>query len=109
MGDWLLEQPVDSRPDAIFAANDLIALGLLQALVLANHVRIPEDIALIGYDDIAFASSAIVPLSTVRQPLVPIAEETLRLLEDEAANGPEHQHSRLLLAPELVVRTSTST
>ena len=51
----------------MFAANDLLALAILQALVLAG-IRVPEDIALIGYDDISFAALASVPLSSVRQP-----------------------------------------
>lgn len=54
------------RPTAVFAANDLLAIGLLQGFVQAG-VRVPEDMAIVGYDDIAFAAAAAVPLS-VRQP-----------------------------------------
>ena len=56
------------RPDAIFAANDLLAIGILQALMLPGGLRVPQDIALIGYDDIDFASASVVPLSSIRQP-----------------------------------------
>ena len=57
------------RPDAVFAANDLLAMGVLQALVMQGAgVRVPDEIALIGYDDIDFASAAVVPLSSIRQP-----------------------------------------
>jgi hypothetical protein len=58
--------PNAERPTAAFAANDLIAIGLLQGFV-TNGFGIPHDIAIIGYDDISFAEAAAVPLSSVRQ------------------------------------------
>jgi hypothetical protein len=57
--------PAAERPTAIFAANDLLAIGLLQGLV-THGVRVPEQISLIGYDDIEFAAAAAVPLSSIR-------------------------------------------
>ncbi len=93
------------RPDAIFAANDLVALGALQELVRAG-VRVPEDVALIGYDDIEFAASATVPISSVRQPAVEMGERAAALLvaavEDPDA-PPEHPR----FTPTLVPREST--
>ena len=56
-----------SRPTAVFCANDLIALGVLQEMT-RNRIRVPEDISIIGYDDIDFAAAAAVPLTSVRQP-----------------------------------------
>ncbi|MFD7660818.1 LacI family DNA-binding transcriptional regulator, partial [Actinosynnema sp. NPDC059797] len=56
-----------TRPDAVFCANDLLALGVLQVFVRAG-VRVPDDIAVVGYDDIGFAAAAAVPLTSVRQP-----------------------------------------
>ena len=58
----------DPHPDAVFCANDLLAIGMLQALAV-GAVDVPGDIALIGYDDIDFARSAAVPLSSIRQPM----------------------------------------
>ena len=52
----------------MFAANDLVAMGVLQALNMSGGIFVPDDIALIGYDDIDFASAAVVPLSSIRQP-----------------------------------------
>src|SRR4051812_46304847 len=66
-GQRLAERPSASRPDAIFAANDLLAIGLLQTLFVQGGIAIPEEIALVGYDDIQFASASVVPLTSVRQ------------------------------------------
>ena len=60
--------PADAAPDAAFCANDLLALGLLQAAAIGAGVRVPDDLAIVGYDDIEFAAAAAVPLSSVRQP-----------------------------------------
>ena len=95
-----------SRPDAIFAANDLIALGVLQALTFAG-VRVPDDIAIMGYDDIDFAASAAIPLSSVRQPreqLGMVAADTLL----EVIADPGAKVRDVVLEPELVVRRSTT-
>ena len=89
-----------ARPDAIFAANDLVAVGVLQALVLLGDIRVPDDIALIGYDDIAFASATVVPLSSIRQPSALIGATAVELL----LGGSPRQ---VLFQPELVVRAST--
>src|SRR5215472_15654595 len=59
--------PARSRPTAVFCANDLIALGVLQEMT-RNRIRVPEDISIVGYDDIDFAAAAAVPLTSVRQP-----------------------------------------
>ncbi|MDQ2660682.1 MAG: LacI family transcriptional regulator [Actinomycetota bacterium] len=99
--------PASERPDAVFAANDLLALGLLQALVLSEEIRVPHDVAIVGYDDIDYAESAVVPLSTVRQATDQLAEHAVRLVLDEAHNT-DHVHEQLKLAPELIVRESSA-
>ncbi|MFW6186630.1 MAG: LacI family DNA-binding transcriptional regulator [Actinomycetota bacterium] len=106
VGEQLLALPADRRPEAVFAANDLLALGLLQGLVFGHRVRIPEDMMLIGYDDIDFATSAIVPLSSIRQPARLIGRTAVELLEDEIID-PDHHHRHVSFQPELVVRSST--
>ncbi|ALE93170.1 LacI family transcriptional regulator [Arthrobacter alpinus] len=95
------------RPDAIFAANDLLAVGILQGLMLMGDVQVPREIALIGYDDIEFAAAAVVPLSSIRQPSVLIGSTALELLLQEAAAEPGFQTSHVVFPPELVVREST--
>jgi LacI family transcriptional regulator len=94
-------------PTALFCTNDLLALGAERA-ALSRSIRIPEDVAVVGYDDIRFAETALVPLTTVRNPAFDLGYEATRLLIDEATNGSSHKHRRLLLEPELVVRSSTA-
>jgi LacI family transcriptional regulator len=67
------------RPTAVFAANDLIAIGLLSGLA-AHGLRVPEDVAIVGYDDIEFAEAAAVPLSSVRQPRIELGRCAAELL-----------------------------
>ena len=59
--------PPDRRPTAVTAAIDLLAFGVLQAL-LQHGIRVPEEVSLVGYDDIPFARQLSVPLTTVRRP-----------------------------------------
>jgi LacI family transcriptional regulator len=107
-GEAILARDPADRPDAVFAANDLLAVGVLQALSMRAHVRVPEEIALIGYDDIDFAAAAVVPLSSIRQPAREIGRAAVGLLLTELAEpgGPAERSIRF--RPELVVRASTS-
>ncbi|MEO5920691.1 MAG: LacI family DNA-binding transcriptional regulator [Pseudolysinimonas sp.] len=107
VGQSLLARTAAERPDAIFAANDLVAMGLLQALVMNGTLLVPGDISLIGFDDIDFASAAVVPLSSVRQPSQLIGETALRILLEEAAD-PDLAPQQVVFQPELVVRASTA-
>ena len=106
-GARVLARPRREWPDALFAANDLIALGLLQSLVTDGRVRVPDDIALIGFDDIPFAAAAAVPLSSIRQPSRMIGRTALRIVLEEAAD-PESIPRQTVFPPELIVRASTS-
>ncbi len=106
-GKRIAERRPADRPDGIFAVNDLIALGVLQALVMQGSVRVPEDIALIGYDDIAFAAAAVVPLTSVRQPSLLLGQTAVEMLLTEAAD-PDTPHRQVVFQPELVVRQSTA-
>lgn len=107
--ELLLAEPSRARPDAIFAANDLIAIGALQALTMAGVV-VPDDIALVGYDDIEFAAAAAIPLTSVRQPAVAIGETAVRILLAEVSAGNEgvQRRQHVKLKPELIVRSSTA-
>lgn len=104
-GERILGLTGASRPTSAFCANDLLALGLLQQCV-ALGIRVPEDLAIVGYDDIDFAAAATVPLTSVRQPRSRLGREAAQLLLDEA-NNPDHEHQQLEFIPELVARAST--
>jgi DNA-binding LacI/PurR family transcriptional regulator len=97
----LLEQAPDL--DAVFAANDLMAAGAIDVLSAAGK-RVPEDIAVAGFDDSPVATSTTPPLTTMRQPFVRISHEMVRILlgvirgEDPAA---------IILPTQLVERAST--
>ncbi|MGA7207202.1 MAG: LacI family DNA-binding transcriptional regulator [Specibacter sp.] len=104
--DAIAGMALQERPDAIFAANDILALGLLQSF--GEHgIRVPEDIALIGFDDIDFASQSSIPLSSIRQPSRMIGQRAAELLFEEIASEPDHIHQQEVFTPELVIRRST--
>ncbi len=95
------------RPDAIFAASDAMANGALRAIKEAG-LRVPEDIALVGFDDMPFAALADPPLTTVRQPVARtgmVAAETLIDLIEHPGSSPR----RIILPTELIIRQSCGT
>ena len=107
-GAAIVQRPPAERPDAIFAANDLVAMGVLQALMMQGvDVRVPDEIALIGYDDIDFASAAVVPMSSIRQPTALIGQAAVEILLAEAAD-PDAAPKQIVFQPELIIRESTS-
>ena len=107
MGEEIVARPPADRPDAIFAANDLLAVGLLQALVMRGAMRVPQDVAIVGFDDIDFASATVVALSSIRQPSRLIGQTALRILLEEA-DDPELAPRQVVFQPELVIRESST-
>ena len=105
-GRRIMERSRQQRPDALFAANDLLALGLLQSLVVDGTLLVPNEISLIGFDDISFAGAAAVPLSSVRQPSRMIGQTALRVLMEES-DDPTMIPRQTVFRPELVIRQST--
>lgn len=103
----LLRRPAEQRPDAILAGNDLVAIGALQVLMGEGRLRVPEDVAIVGYDDIDFASAAVVPLSSVRQPRELIGRTAVQILREEVED-PSLEPRQVVFKPELVVRASTA-
>jgi LacI family transcriptional regulator len=97
--------PAD-RPTAVFCANDLVALGLLQEMTQSG-IKVPDDMAIVGYDDIDYAAAAAVPLSSVRQPRQQIGRTAAQLLLDESADQGAHKHRQVIFQPELEVRRSS--
>ncbi len=92
------------NPDAIFAASDVMALGVLRALRDAGR-RVPEEVAVVGFDDLPFAARTEPPLTTIRQSiqgLGQLAADTLIAMVEEATTQPR----RITLPTELVIRSS---
>lgn len=100
----LLKLP--DRPTAIFAANDLQALGVYDAARTLG-LRVPEDLSVVGFDDLVFTQWSDPPLTTVRQPLLRLGVTAAELLLD-LADGRELEHDRIELPTKLVVRGSTA-
>lgn len=99
---------LDDMPTAIFCANDLLALGVMRALI-SEGINVPEHISLLGYDNIAFAASAAIPLSSVAQPAYQLGVVAAELILSECEDSEEHAHQQIRFQPQLVVRSSTST
>jgi LacI family transcriptional regulator len=89
----------------MFCANDMLALGALQQLLLAG-AAVPRDVAIVGYDDIDFATAAAVPLTSVRQPRDKLGRTATELLIAETTDD-AHEHQGVAFVPELLVRDST--
>ena len=102
-GELLASEP---RPTAAFCTNDMLALGLLRRMAV-DGVAVPEDLAVVGYDDIDFAADAAVPLTSVRQPKYELGRAAAELLLEEADRPGQHEHRRIVFKPELVVRASS--
>ena len=107
VGEAIVARSAAERPDAVFCVNDLLAVGVLQAFAFRHQVAVPEEIALVGYDDIAFARSTVVPLTSVSQPADLMGRTGLALLEEQIADAsapPRH----VSFTPTLVERESTT-
>ena len=89
--------------DGLFAASDLMAIGAIQALESLGR-RVPEDVAVIGFDDVAAALIADPPLTTVRQPIEVMGRQMARTLLDRIDGRPVRQG--IILPTELVRRGS---
>ncbi|MBK8023699.1 MAG: LacI family DNA-binding transcriptional regulator [Chloroflexi bacterium] len=94
-------------PTAVFAANDVIAIGAMQTADAMNW-RIPEDVSIIGMDDIYLASTALPPLTTIAKPKYEIGVEAARLLRGRVKYGADLPIQSVRLPCELVVRGSTA-
>jgi DNA-binding LacI/PurR family transcriptional regulator len=97
----LLEK--DERPDAIFCANDLIAMGALDLIQCERGIQVPDDISIIGFDDIPSAAWPGYELTTIRQPFAPLVGNTIQVLLD-AIQNPGIETVEKLIAPILIHR-----
>ncbi|HEY7124141.1 MAG TPA: LacI family DNA-binding transcriptional regulator [Ktedonobacterales bacterium] len=93
-------------PAAVFCANDLLALGLMRGLS-KQGIHVPQDIAVVGYDDVDFANVLSPPLTTIRQPKYELGYKAAQLLLEETQHPEHHTHDQVLFRPELLVRESS--
>lgn len=108
-GNAIKERRPDERPDAVFTMNDFVAFGVLQAFLDQPTISVPDDIALIGYDDVYLAAAAAVPLSSIRQPAALMGHTAIDLLVAQLTGSLAERDSHIRFTPELVTRRSTAT
>lgn len=100
----LLEKTKDFT--AIFCFNDIAAIGAIRALKDVG-LRVPEDVSVVGFDDIQSAAYSTPSLTTVRQPLFEMGQRGAKILLDRIANRDGNYPSEIIVEPELVIREST--
>jgi len=93
-------------PTAIFACNDLLAIGAIQA-AKEHGLKVPEDLSIVGFDDTVFASITEPPLTTVAQPIKKMGQEAMNVMINEI-QGKATDKLKIVLIPRLVVRNSTA-
>ncbi|HZU86488.1 MAG TPA: LacI family DNA-binding transcriptional regulator [Anaerolineaceae bacterium] len=103
-GYYAMQRLFPAQPDAVFAASDIMAAGAMRA-VLEAGLRVPEDIAFVGFDDLPVTSLVNVALTTVRQPVVQLGVQAVELLLDVIENGATPPR-RIIIDTELVIRES---
>lgn len=107
VGEEIVGHSAADRPDAVFCVNDLLAVGAMQAFVFEARIAVPEQIALVGYDDIAFARSTVVPLTSISQPADLMGRTALALLEEKVQGGRSAEDRHVRFSPQLVARESS--
>ncbi len=103
----LLALPPADRPTAIIAYNDLMALGVLHAL-RAHHLRVPEDVSVIGVDNISMAEHANPPLTTIAQPRDRIGRLVMQMMRHMIKGEPPLEEGYTLIECPLTIRESTA-
>ncbi|HPS53810.1 MAG TPA: LacI family DNA-binding transcriptional regulator [Phycisphaerae bacterium] len=94
------------RPTAIIGINDLVALGILRG-IRETGLRVPDDVAVAGFDNIEFLQSLDIPLTTVALPIDELAQKAVDLLITIIHSGSQEKMERIILEPELIIRHST--
>ena len=103
-GYYAMKQLLAAKPDAVFAASDLMAIGAIRA-ARETGFKVPEDIAFVGFDDLPMASLSNIQLTTMRQPVVQFGAQAVETLIDQIENGNTSPH-RIIMDTELIIRES---
>ena len=97
---------LEERPTAVFSGNNLLTLGALEA-IHSKNIKIPEEISIIGFDDMPWSISLNPPLTAVRQPGFDIGRKAAEMLYERIAN-PSKKNESVILDTELMIRKSTT-
>jgi LacI family transcriptional regulator len=103
-GYYAMQQLLAAKPDAVFAASDSMAIGAMRAVREAG-LRVPEDIAFVGFDDLPIATLSDCPLTTVHQPIFEFGVKAVEMLIDLIENGIRPAR-RVIMGTELIIRDS---
>lgn len=103
-GYYAMQQLLPAKPDAVFAASDVMAIGAMRAVREAG-LTIPEEVAFVGFDDVAVATYANPKLTTIRQPIVRFGINAVEILIDLIENGVEPAR-RIIMDTQLIIRDS---
>ena len=96
----------ENRPTAIFCTSDLIAMGVMDAARYKLGLRVPEDLAVVGYDDIEMCSWSTYNLTSVRQPIEQLVDETIKIINYHMENEGDVKPIIKMIEPELMIRGS---
>ncbi|MCJ7534049.1 MAG: LacI family transcriptional regulator [Anaerolineales bacterium] len=103
-GYYAMQQLLPAKPDAVFAASDLMAIGAMRAVREAG-LKIPQDVAFVGFDDLTIATYSDPPLTTIRQPIARFGINAVEILIDLIENGIKPAR-RIIMDTELIIRDS---
>ncbi|WP_222195853.1 LacI family DNA-binding transcriptional regulator [Modestobacter italicus] len=107
VGADLLARPARDVPDGIVAGADLLALGLIQSLVVDRRLRVPEDVAVVGYDNNRAAWNSVIPITTLDQAGEEMGRRATQLLLAQLDGSPAGTERSVTLEPFLIAREST--
>ncbi|MGA1836895.1 LacI family DNA-binding transcriptional regulator [Herbiconiux sp. 11R-BC] len=108
VGTELVDDIARGRIDGIIAASDLLAAGILQAFESHGRIRVPDDVAVVGYDNNQAAWDSPIPITTIGQPGEEMGFVGAELAMAELVEGDAHVHRSVVLEPALIVRESSS-
>jgi LacI family transcriptional regulator len=94
-------------PDAIFAGNDALAMGIINYLTSVG-INVPGTVSVLGYDNTAYAESGLIPLSTVSQTPYQLGVAMGAQLLAELSAGIDHVHQHVVFQPKIIERSSTA-
>ncbi|MGY1604178.1 LacI family DNA-binding transcriptional regulator [Geodermatophilus sp. SYSU D00815] len=103
----VLFRPASDRPDGVFAAADLLALGFVQAVLLDGRLQVPDDVAVVGYDNNRWAWSSVIPITTLDQTGEELGRVAAELLLAQLDVPDGHERRTVTLEPVLIPRAST--